>query len=228
MSRNRSSKINNINIQNKNGKTLVKTNRNSIQENNKIVFSFFNFKTESIQYKDFNNMYENEYETKKAVSDFFESLKIISGLTLDMLVEPGMKKQFHYNQFTNDKIIDRIEDILINGYKMNEYIVKNQFERTYFEFQFRDGKRVIGTRIENNIFSLLFLDPNHLVCAESSRNIKRKSLYKIPGLFSSKNEDYKASNTADIKEYLEEAIKEFEKNRNTTDLLNYIKDVIKL
>ena len=93
-----------------------------------------------------------------------------------------MKKQYHYNEFNDNKIIDRIESILVNGYNMTQEKV-DEFERTYFEFAFGNGKRVIGTRIFKNIFQILFIDCNHLVCLNSTRNPKIKSNYAFPSLF---------------------------------------------
>ena len=68
-----------------------------------------------------------------------------------------MKKQYHYNEFNDNKFIDRIESILVNGYNMTQEKV-DEFERTYFEFAFGNGKRVIGTRIFENIFQMWFIN----------------------------------------------------------------------
>ena len=71
------------------------------------------------------------------------------------LFSPNMKTQYHYNEFDDNLIIDRIESILINGYGMPKRKV-DEFERMYFEFSFGNGKRVIGTKIYDNIFQILF------------------------------------------------------------------------
>ena len=59
----------------------------------------------------------------------------------------------------------------------------DEFERLYFEFSFGDGKRVIGTRINHNIFEILFIDCNHLVCKKSSRSPKIKMRFNVPSVF---------------------------------------------
>ncbi len=94
----------------------------------------------------------------------------------------NMKKQCHYNEFNDNLIIDRIENILIYGYGMARKKV-DEFERMYFEFSFGNGKRAIGTKIYDNIFQILFIDCNHLVCIDSSRNKKIKQKFSCPSIF---------------------------------------------
>ena len=169
------------------GQTLVKV-CGTRPLDNKIVFSFSFFNGSSIRYKDFNNFYANEQDSKKSISDFFESIKLMSNLEPKELYSLNMKKQYHYNEFSNKLIIDRIESILINGYCMPKAKV-DEFERMYFEFSFGNGKRAIGTKIYNNIFQILFIDCNHLVCIDSSRNIKLKDAFSYPSFFENFNND---------------------------------------
>ena len=61
------------------GKTLVKVGGTRPLDN-KIVFSFSFFNGQSIHYRDFNNFYANEQDSKKSVSDFFETIKLMSNL----------------------------------------------------------------------------------------------------------------------------------------------------
>lgn len=82
----------------------------------KIVFSFSFFKGFSIKLKDFNNHYANENDAKKSVSDFFKTLTSISNMSSKEFYSTSMKEQLHFNPFTNNKHIDRIENILIEGY----------------------------------------------------------------------------------------------------------------
>ena len=91
----------------------------------------------------------------------------------------NMKKQCHYNEFNDNLIIDRIENILIYGYGMARKKV-DEFERMYFEFSFGNGKRAIGTKIYDNIFQILFIDCNHI---DSSRNKKIKQKFSCPSIF---------------------------------------------
>lgn len=170
-----------VKVNKEKGNTLVKVG-GSKPSFEKIVFSFSFFQPKSITYKDFNNFYSSLEDAKKSVSDFFETLKLMSNLEPKELFSLNMKKQYHYNEFNDNKIIDRIESILVNGYNMTQEKV-DEFERTYFEFDFGNGKRVIGTRIFENIFQILFIDCNHLVCLNSTRNPKIKSNYAFPSLF---------------------------------------------
>lgn len=174
-------KKNKIKLSDAKGKTLVKPSWKDVIEQ-KIVFSFSFFKGKSICFKDFNNYYATESDSKRSVSDFFDILFKISNMSSKEFYSHEVKEQIHYNKFTNNDVIDRIEDILINGYEMTSSKVK-EFERLYFEFSFSNGKRVISTMVHDNIFEILFIDSNHMVCLDSCRYIKRKLKYNISGLF---------------------------------------------
>lgn len=182
------SKCNKIRILNetinaKDKSTLITTPKELTNNRERaIVFSFSNFQKESIKCRDFNNYYRSKLDAINAARDFMESIKNLSTYTPSQLFEPALKEQYHYNEFKDELHIQRIENVLINGYNMKSEKVK-QFEKLYFEFQFSDGKRVIGIKIEENKFSLLFLDSSHFICKESSRNIKQKEKYSIPGVF---------------------------------------------
>ena len=166
---------------NEKGKTLVKVGHFRTVES-RIVFSFSFFNGKSIRINDFNNFYVNNSDAIKSVNDFFQAVKEISNFDINQFFSPAIKKQFHYNEFDDNKVIDRIEDILVNGYGMTRKMV-DEFERMYFEFSFGNGRRVIGTKIYDNIFEILFIDCNHMVCLESSRNIKIKMKYNCPSIF---------------------------------------------
>lgn len=168
-------------LTNEKGKTLVKVgNQRSVD--NRIVFSFSFFNGQSICISDFNNFYATRSDSMKSVSDFFQTLKDISNFEIKQFFSPAVKTQFHYNEFDDNKVIDRIENILIDGYGIPKQKV-DEFERLYFEFSFSNGKRAIGTRIYDNIFEILFIDCNHMVCLESCRTLKIKMKYNFPSLF---------------------------------------------
>ena len=118
----------------------------------------------------------------------YETIKLLSNLEPKELFTANMKKQYHYNEFTDDLIIDRIEDILVKGYKMPKSKI-DEFERNYFEFSFGNGRRVIGTKVYDNIFQILFIDCNHLVCIESSRNVNLKNSFNYPSTFGKVNDE---------------------------------------
>lgn len=174
-------------------KTLVKTPEQT-EKHNDIVFSFSYFNGQSIRWKNFNNFYASEADAKKAVDDFFKIIREISKMDTTKFFSANVKKQLHYNEFDDNDIIDRIESILMYGYYMPKKKVE-EFERLYFEFSFNNGKRVIGTKIDKNILSILFIDCNHLVCPDSSRMLKIKEGFNYPGLFE------QVVSSDDIKQY---------------------------
>lgn len=75
---------------------------------------------------------------------------------------------------------------MLNGYRFPKEKIE-EYESKYFEFQISDGKRVICYKIDNVIFPL-FIDCNHMICIESSRNPKAKQGYKYPSSFAKLNE----------------------------------------
>lgn len=163
------------------GKTLV---RPSIKDgiSKKIVFSFSFFKGNSIVLHEYNSYYENRNDAEKAVSDFFQTVSEISKLDSTTFYSVNMQKQFHYNKFKEKREIERIENVLIKGYSMPKEKV-DEFERLFFEFSFGNGKRAICTMIYDNIFEVLFIDCNHMICLESCRDVNKKTLFGIPSLF---------------------------------------------
>lgn len=202
------------------GKTLVKVgNRRSVD--NKIVFSFSFFNGNSININDFNNYYANNSDTTKAVCDFFETLKAISNFEIKQFFSPAIKTQFHYNEFDDNKVIDRIENILIEGYGLSRRKV-DEFERLYFEFSFSNGKRAIGTKIYDNIFEILFIDCNHMVCLESCRTPKIKMKYNCPSYFG--RFDKEISITEFNKEELIEMLIESLRSGDYNNIDDFIKD----
>lgn len=229
MSTNRYNKIKIKKENGKNNNSLIALNETTTRNKN-IVFSFLYFQKESIKYKDFNNMYENKLESVNAVSDLFETVKDLSGKTFDELCANDMKKQYHFNVFDekteeHKRAIDKIEEILIKGYKIPKAKVE-EFERLYMEFQFKNGKRVIGTIIEGYIFSILFLDPNHLICESSSRDVNKKKTFFQKGAFEkwSKEDFY----NYDAKELLDEMQVKYENEEyaDINDMDNDLKDII--
>ena len=207
-------------LTNEKGKTLVKVgNQRSID--NKIVFSFSFFNGHSISINDFNNFYANNSDAVKSVSDFFQTLNAISNFEIKQFFSPAIKTQFHYNEFDDNKVIDRVENILINGYRFSRKKV-DEFERLYFEFSFSNGKRAIGTKIYDNIFEILFIDCNHMVCLESSRTPKIKMKYNSPSLFG--KFDKEISITEFDKDELLEMLIVSAKNGDYTSIDDFVKD----
>lgn len=207
-------------------KSLI-VNKTDLSDYDKIAFDFTYFQARSISINGFNNCYRKENDSINAVGDFFETLKNINSFNKKAFFVPSVKTQFHYNEFTNDNIIDKIEKVLTDGYGMPFDKVK-EFERMYFEFSFNDGKRAIGTRIYDNIFSILFLDPNHLICKDSSRNVKSKMSFSIPGVFAKWKSDTLAKEEFNQNEFLKMIIEDYNKGKyaSTEDIVNDFKSII--
>lgn len=155
-----------------------------ISFDNKLVFNFEHFALKSIVIDDFNNFYANVNEAKHAVKDFFDTLKTICSFDIKTFYSPHIKKQFHFNLLNDKLIVKRIKHILIDGYGFPDKLLL-EMENSFCEFSFSNGKRVIGYLINNNTFGVLFIDNNHLVCIDSSRNVKTKMLFNYPSLFGS-------------------------------------------
>lgn len=142
-----------------------------------------------------------------------------------MLCSPENKAQFHYNEFTEGKEIDRIEMVLREGYGFSNDKIK-EFERLYLEFAFSNGKRAIGTKIGDNIIEILFIDTNHMICIDSCRNPKQKMMYEYPSLFDTYdlNENY---NEYDKENLIAMLIEDAEKGKykELTEFINDCKGI---
>lgn len=202
------------------GKTLVKVGTQKSVDN-KIMFSFSFFNGQSISINDFNNFYANSSSAIKSVNDFFQTLRVISNLEIKDFYSPAIKTQLHYNEFNDNKIINRIENILIEGYGIPKKKT-DEFERLYFEFSFSNGKRAIGTKIYDNIFEILFIDCNHMICLESCRSQKIKMKYNFPSLFG-KFDTPLNTHELEIKEIIEMLIDSM-RNGEYTNIEDFLKD----
>lgn len=71
------------------------------------------------------------------------------------------------------------------------------------------------------MFEILFIDNNHLICLESSRNVKSKMSFEVPGIFDWKsNSDCKELNYRDVIDMLVDDIR----NGKYTSFVDFIKD----
>ena len=152
---------------------------------------------------------------------FFETIRLPSNLESKELFTANMKKQYHYNEFTDDLIIDRIEDILVKGYKMPKSKI-DEFERNYFEFSFGNGRRVIGTKVYDNIFQILFIDCNHLVCIDSSRNVNLKNSFNYPSTFGKVNNEMELKQIE--REELLDSLIDSARNGSYSNIKDFVED----
>lgn len=220
-------KLDKIKAREEKGKTEVKQ-LGEKRANNNIVFafSFFNGRSIKLDSREFNSHYESENDVKKATSDLFNTLKIISKMNYTMLCSPENKEQFHYNEFTEGKEIDRIEMVLNDGYGFPQNKIK-EFERLYLEFAFSNGKRVIGTRMGDNVIEVLFIDTNHMICLDSCRNKKQKMMFEYPSLFDTYDLN-KSYNGYDKETLIGMLLEDAEKGnyKELKDFINDCKDIL--
>lgn len=181
---------------------------NGVIPEEQICFSFKYFQTNSVRVRKFNNFYLNQISSINAVNDFFETVKQMGRLPKNKLFSPEYKEQFHLNQIDEDEVINLIEYVLREGYGFSQKNIDN-FERTYMEFSTTNGKRVICALLYGTLFECLFLDPNHLICRDSSRNVKVKEGYQVKSAFEKWDEDMLGLSTPMLNDYIEMLIDDY-------------------
>ncbi len=206
--------------------TLINAKKQTNVNDKKVSFSFSNFQTHSININSFNNYYFDVKSSRNAVSDFFTIISSISNLDLQELFSKSNKKEYHLNKLDDEELISRIEYVLMNGYSFPKERI-DEFEHLYFEFQISDGKRVI-CYIVDNVICPLFIDCNHMICKESSRNIKSKALYKIPSSFYKLNEKDLSIQEKDNSDYIKEIINEYQMNNSMTsdEIIDLLREIV--
>ncbi len=156
----------------------IKTISNiNINDDTPIVM-FTHFNGYSVKVNGFNNYYINSEKSIDAVYSFIEKIKVIQQKKISDLFNGRSKKQMHCHPIKGKREVERINNVLLNGYKFPKNMVDN-FENNYFEFSLDNGSRVIFVRIDN-IFELLFIDNNHMIYKESSKFLKHKETYEYP------------------------------------------------
>ena len=206
--------------------TLINARKQTNVDDKKVSFSFSDFQTHSININNFNNYYFNVESSRNAVSDFFSIISGISNLDLKELFSNATKKEYHLNKLYDEEVISRIEYVLMDGYSFPKERI-DEFEHLYFEFQISDGKRVI-CYIVDNVICPLFIDCNHMICRESSRNIKSKSLYKVPSSFHKLGEKALSIQEKNNSEYIKEIINEYQINNDMTsdEIIDLLSEIV--
>lgn len=196
-------------------------------KDNQISFSFQYFKEESVRIQGFNNYYENKIESINSVNDFIDTIRAMCKYSKERLFSNDIKKFFHLNYITDEKTINLIEKVLINGYGLSQTFVDN-FERTYIEFSTKNGKRVIASLMYGCLFECLFLDPNHLIYPAKARFIKKKNLFNTRSAFQKWDEDLDCMHEPLPKDYIEMVIDDYENNKIKTaeEAIETIKEII--
>lgn len=192
----------------------------------KVSFSFEDFNGDSIKLDDYNSYYYNVESSRNAVVDFFNTLKNISNLRVKHFFDPATKKEYHLNQFDDEKLVGRIENVLIKGYSFPKKKIE-QFEKTYWEFQISDGKRVICHKVDEILYPL-FIDCNHMICKDSSRSFKAKLNYNIKSSFVKQEKEDLSKKDLEIIDYLKMIIEESVNNElKREDIIDLLKEIVK-
>ena len=203
-------------------KTISKIN---INDDTPIIM-FTHFNGYSVKINGFNNYYINSEKSIDAVCSFFEKIKIIQKMKISDLFNTKNKRQLHCHPIREKREIERINNVLLNGYNFPKETVDN-FENYYFEFSLDNGSRVIFVKIDN-IFELLFIDNNHMIYKESSRFLKHKETYEYPSCLGKINfeHDYDEKSVREVVEILIESHKngEFESLDEFVDNLEELID----
>ena len=189
--------------------------------NQKPIFLFTNFHGNSIRIRGFNNYYKNQIDSVKAVYNLIETIKEMEKLTINELFEASRQRKTHCHLIASELEVNRIETVLKDGYKVNAKTIEN-FEKHYYQFALKSGERVICIKTDNYI-QLLFIDNNHMIYKESSRDLKIKEIFEYPSCFGKINfeQDFEEYNTLDIVRMLIEDYK----NGQITDLAEFVEQL---
>ena len=155
---------------------LPVSNYNLDDEKPQILFKYF--QCNSITIDGFNNCYLNKEASIKSAHSFITRIKDIQSKTLKELRNRSMRKLYHFHSIQNENEVKRINYVLKEGYHFSNNTIEN-FENNYYEFALNSGERVIFVMVDN-LFELLFIDSNHFIYRESSRNAKYKDKFEYP------------------------------------------------
>lgn len=199
----------------------IKAIDGKIFENDFPVILFTYFKGNSINIKNFNNHYPNCKSSIREVSSFINIIKELQSKTIKELFDMKSRKQLHCHPINDEREIERINNVLLNGYNFSEKMVEN-FENCYYQFALKNGSRVIFVKVDQ-IFELLFIDNNHMIFTESSKNIKMKQTYSYPSCFGDDNMN-EIRRELDIEIMIEMLVEDY-KNGDYEDLDTFVKDL---
>lgn len=161
------------------------------KKNTKFTFSFNDFELNSLEsgkIRDFNNNYEGIKHFLRVNGCLFDALKLLSNETYKTtIIEHKLERIMHFKLLDRPESVQKINNILINGYDKSENTIKQWEDSKYVEFGYTDEERFIGIIIDYNIISILYVDPNHLTFPNKNFDIDRKLNYTTPGLFSKKS-----------------------------------------
>lgn len=209
--------------------TFFKTTTDYNIDDKKVSFSFEYFRGESVKNTriGYNSHYQNIESSRNAVGDFFNVIREMSKYTLGELKMLMKKKnQLRVGAITTKEHTERIENILIDDYGFPRDKVE-EFDQQYYEFQISDGKRVIWYLVDNMICPL-FIDCNHMVCIDSSKNVKAKMKYNEKSSFCKLTEKDLSKEDAEITESIKYIISECENGEqiDKEDIIDLLKGII--
>lgn len=208
--------------------TFVKTSNTFDVKNEKVSFSFENFNADSV--KDtritYNSFFNTIESSRNAVSDFFKTIKELSKYKIgELLSNRRLREVYHLNKIDRENHIERIEYVLKNCYNYPQEKIE-QFDKEYYEFQISDGKRVFWHRLDN-IICPLFIDCNHMICIDSTRDEKMKMHYCVESSFSHLGERELNAEDMSIVEFLKFIIEDYENDNSISadGIVDILKDI---
>lgn len=154
------------------------------QQKKNFTFSFNYFQFDSLKsgsIKEFNNHFKNQEHFLKVNQYMFEAMGILSKENYkSAFIERKLERTMHCKLLEKEESVDRIQNILIDGYNMSENVIKQWSDSKYIEFGITNEERFIGILLDYNIISILYIDPYHLTFPNHNFDIPLKMSYTTP------------------------------------------------
>lgn len=170
-----------------NKESQIKTSM--VHRRNPVIFSISDMMLSSVHLKYFSNYFPNDIDVK----DFFKVVfnEFIPECSRRSILELRQDRTFHYHEITSEKL-QLVQNILRQYKEMGftRNILKDFFLDEYekdniYQIGFKNGLRCVGELWggeTQDIFSIWFFDPHHLIYIDEKYNNKDYSNYKICAL----------------------------------------------
>lgn len=154
------------------------------QQKKNFTFSFNYFQFDSLKsgiIKEFNNHFKNQEHFLKVNQYMFEAMGILSKENYkSAFIERKLEKIMHCKLLDNEDAVDRIQNILVDGYNMSENVIEQWSDSKYIEFGITNEERFIGILLDYSVIAILYFDPHHLTFPNHRFDIKLKMSYTTP------------------------------------------------
>ena len=125
--------------------------------------------------------FKNQEHFLKVNQYMFEAMGILSKENYkSAFIERKLERTMHCKLLEKEESVDRIQNILIDGYNMSENVIKQWSDSKYIEFGITNEERFIGILLDYNIISILYIDPYHLTFPNHNFDIPLKMSYTTP------------------------------------------------